>query len=321
MTPRTALVNGVSGHVGRPPRWLGAYVALAAMWGLSFLFIKVADRAFAPLQVALGRVALGCVVVCAVTWLGRRRLPLEPRLWLRLAVAALLMNTVPFTLLAYGEQRITSVSAGLWNAMTPLLALPATAWLIPSERPDRRRIAGLAVGFVGAVVLLGAAPQLSGRTVTGDAMCLGAACSYGLGYPFSRRFISPSGLAPVALAAGQLICATAQLAVISGLVTSAPTRLPWPAALSVLALGAAGTGVAYILNYTIVGDAGAIVASTVTYVIPIFSTVAGVALLGERLTAANIIGAPLIVAGAALAQQRSDARTRRPARATAARSP
>ena len=304
----------------RPRRWLAAYVALAAIWGLSFLFIKVADRAFAPLQVALGRVALGCVVVCAITWIGRHRLPREPRLWLRLAVAALLMNTAPFTLLAYGEQRITSVSAGLWNAMTPLLALPATAWLIPSERPDRRRIAGLAVGFVGAVVLLGAAPRLTGRTVTGDAMCLAAACSYGLGYPFSRRFISPSRLAPVALAAGQLICATAQLAVIGALVTSPPSGLPLSAALSVLALGAGGTGVAYILNYTIVRDAGAIVASTVTYLIPIFSTVAGVALLGERLTAGNIVGAPLIVAGAALAQQRQvDAGQR--VRETAARSP
>jgi len=295
-------------------------VGLAAIWGLSFLFIKVADRALAPLQVAFGRVALGCAVVCAISWLGRHRLPREPRLWVHLAVAALLMNTAPFTLLAYGEQRITSVSAGLWNAMTPLLALPATTWLIPSERPDRRKVAGLAVGFVGAVVLLGAAPGLSGKTLTGDAMCLAAACSYGLGFPFSRRFISPSGRAPVTLAAGQLICATAQLAVISGLVTSPPATLPWSAALSVLALGAAGTGVAYILNYTIVRDAGAIVASTVTYVIPIFSTVAGVALLGERLTVGNVVGAPLIVAGAALTQQRRS-ETRQRADETAARSP
>jgi drug/metabolite transporter (DMT)-like permease len=231
------------------------------------------------------------------------------------------MNTAPFTLLAYGEQRITSVSAGLWNAMTPLLALPATTWLIPSERPDRRKVAGLAVGFVGAVILLGAAPGLSGRTLTGDAMCLAAACSYGLGYPFSRRFISPSGLAPVTLAAGQLICATGQLAVISGLFTSPPAGLPWSAVLSVLALGAAGTGVAYILNYTIVRDAGAIVASTVTYIIPIFSTVAGVALLGERVTVGNVVGAPLIVAGAALAQQRRVDAGERIRETTAARSP
>jgi drug/metabolite transporter (DMT)-like permease len=297
--------------MGSFPRWLAAYVTLAGIWGLSFLFIKVADRAFEPVQIALGRVALGCLVVCVIAAIGRHRLPAEPGLWARLAVAALVMNTAPFTLLAYGEQRITSVTAGLWNAMTPLLALPATIWLIPAERPVRRRIVGLAIGFVGALVLLGAAPQLSLKALTGDAMCLAAACSYGLGFPFSRRYLSQSGHAPVALAAGQLICATIQLGLITALVSSVPRTLPAEAALSFVALGAAGTGLAYILNFTIVRDAGAIVASTVTYVIPVFSTAAGVLLLGERLTAGNVIGAPLIVAGAALAQQRA-ARVRSP---------
>ncbi len=286
------------------PRWLVAYVALAAIWGLSFLFIKVADRAFAPVQIALGRVALGCAVVCAIAVIGRHRLPLDRRLWARLKTAAALMNTVPFTLLAYGEQRITSVTAGLWNAMTPLLVLPATVWLIPSERPDRRRVAGLGVGFVGALVLLGATPALTARTLAGDAMCLVAACSYGLGFPFSRRFLSQSGLSPVALAGGQLICATAQLTVISALFTSVPTALPGRALLSVVVLGMAGTGLAYILNYTIVRDAGAIAAATVTYLIPLFSTAAGVLVLSERLTVGNAIGAPLIVTGAILVQPR-----------------
>jgi len=113
-----------------------------------------------------------------------------------LAVAALLMNAVPFTLLAYGEQRISSVDAGLWNATTPLLTLPATIWLIPSERPGRRKVAGLAVGFAGVLLLLGAVPRLDGRTLAGDAMCFAAACSYGLGFPYSRCFLSSSGLAP-----------------------------------------------------------------------------------------------------------------------------
>jgi drug/metabolite transporter (DMT)-like permease len=286
------------------PRWLAAYVTLAAIWGLSFLFIKVADRAFAPVQIALGRVAFGCLVVCIIAGIGRHRLPREPGSWARLMVAAFLMNTAPFTLVAYGEQRITSVTAGMWNAMTPLLALPATMWLIPAERPDRRRIAGLAVGFVGAIVLLGAAPRLGASEISGDAMCLAAACSYGLGFPFSRRYLSQSGHAPVTLAAGQLICATIQLSLLTALVSSAPATLPARPVLSVVVLGAAGTGLAYILNFTIVRDAGAIVASTVTYVLPIFSTAAGVLLLGERLTAANVIGAPLIVGGAALVQAR-----------------
>lgn len=284
------------------PRWPAAYVSLAAIWGLSFLFIKIAEHGFAPLQVSLGRVALGAIVVSAIVAAMRLRLPLERALWLRLLAAAALMNTVPFTLLAYGEQQVSSVTAGLWNATTPLLALPATIWLIPSERPGRRRIAGLAVGFVGVLVLFGLAPQLTARAAIGDALCLAAACSYGLGFPFSRRFLSATGHPPVALAAGQLICATSQLAVICLLTTSAPDRLSWGAVLSLAALGAAGTGVAYILNFKIVQDAGATVASTVTYLVPVFSTAAGVLLLGERLTAGDLIGAPLILAGAAMSQ-------------------
>jgi drug/metabolite transporter (DMT)-like permease len=283
-------------------RWIAAYVGLAAIWGLSFLFIKIADRGFAPLQVGLGRVALGAVVVSTIAVLMRARLPLDRGLWLRLMVAAALMNTLPFTLLAYGELRVSSVTAGLWNATTPLLALPATIWLIPAERPDRRRIVGLVIGFTGVLALFGIAPQLSLRSAVGDAMCLVAACSYGLGFPFSRRFLASTGHPPVALAAGQLICSTGQLAVISLLTNEAEVRLSWGAVLSLIALGAAGTGLAYILTFTVVRDAGATVASTVTYLIPVFSTAAGVLLLGERLTAGNLIGAPLILAGAATAQ-------------------
>jgi drug/metabolite transporter (DMT)-like permease len=162
------------------PRWLAAYIGLAAIWGLSFLFIKIADRAFSPVQVGLGRVALGAIVVSAIAGGRRLRLPAERGLWLRLMVAAALMNTVPFVLLAFGEQRVNSVTAGLWNATTPLLALPATIWLIPAERPDRRRIAGLVIGFIGVLALFGVAPQFTARTAAGDALCLGAACSYGL---------------------------------------------------------------------------------------------------------------------------------------------
>jgi drug/metabolite transporter (DMT)-like permease len=286
-----------------PARWIPAYAALAAIWGLSFLFIKVADRALAPLQIAFGRVLLGCVVVAALAAVRRQPLPRGLPVWLHLMVAALLMNTLPFTLLAYGEQRITSVSAGLLNATTPLLALPATIWMIPAERPGVRRVAGLAVGFLGVLILLGGAPRVSSLTLAGDAMCLGAACSYGAGFPFSRRFLSATGLPPVVLAAGQLICATIQLAIAATLVTSAPPALPSSAVLSVLALGTAGTGLAYILNFTIIREAGATMASTITYVIPICSTAAGVVILGERLTTAALIGAPLIIGGAAASQR------------------
>jgi drug/metabolite transporter (DMT)-like permease len=277
-----------------------AYIALAMIWGSSFLFIKIADRAFAPLQVAFGRVLLGAIVVGAVMALRRERLPGGWRLWLHLAGAALLMNAIPYTLLAYGEQRISSVGAGLWNAATPLFALPATIWLIPSERPDRRRIAGLIAGFTGVAILLGATPRLDGKTIAGAALCLGAACSYGIGFPYSRRFLSATGLTPVTLSAGQLTCATFELGFVAVPLTSAPSHVPLGSVLSVIALGAAGTGAAYMLNFRVIGTAGATVASTVAYVMPAWSTAAGVLLLGEPLTTGAVVGAIIIVCGAAM---------------------
>jgi drug/metabolite transporter (DMT)-like permease len=287
----------------RVARWLPAYAMLAGIWGFSFLFIKIADRALAPLQVAFGRVLLGAVVVTAITLARRERLPAAGGTWLCLAMAALLMNVAPFTLLAFGEQRISSVDAGLLNATTPLLTVPATIWLIPAERPGRRGIAGLLVGFAGVVILLGATPHLGGRTAAGDAFCLGAACCYGIGFPYSRRYLSDTGLAPVALAAGQLACASAELAVIALPVTPLPTVTSLGPILSLVALGAAGTGLAYILNFTVVAEAGATVAATVTYVVPACSTGAGMLLLGEPLTAGAVIGAAVIVTGAALTRR------------------
>ncbi len=284
----------------RAARWVPAYLALAVIWGFSFLFIRVADRGFQPLQVALGRVVLGAAVVAMITLARHDRLPADRRTWLCLAVAALLMNTVPFALFAYGEQRISSVDAGLWNAATPLLAVPATIWLIPAERPGRRRIVGLVVGFAGVAILLGTAPNLNGSTLAGQALCLGGACSYGLGFPFSRRFLAGTGHTPVALAAGQLACAVVELTVIA--LPTFPLRAdpPLTAVLSLIALGAAGTGLAYVLNFTVVRQVGATIASTVTYLIPVCSTAAGVALLGEPLAAGSVVGACVILTGAAL---------------------
>jgi drug/metabolite transporter (DMT)-like permease len=284
---------------------------LAVIWGFSFLLIKVAVRVFAPPQIAFVRVLLGFAVVGTIMALRGERLPPGRHLWMHLAVAALLMNVIPFTLLGFGEQRISSVDAGLWNAATPLLTLPATFWLIPAERPDRRRIAGVVAGFFGVLLLLGATPQLTGRTLAGQAMCLAAACSYGVGFPYSRRFLASSGLPPVALAGGQLCCATAALAAIVVPTTSMPAALSAQAVLSVGLLGAAGTGLAYILSFTIVQRAGATVGSTVTYVVPVCSTVAGVTLLGERLTAGDVVGAIVILAGAALARGRRGPPARR----------
>lgn len=284
-------------------RWPAAFVALAAIWGTSFLFIKVAVGSMHPLHVALGRCAIGLATLLVLLVLSRERLPRGRALWGHFAVMAVLFNTVPFTLFAFGEERVSSVLAGIWNATTPLLTLPVAVLALPGERATRAKIAGLLIGFAGVVVVLGPWRGAGGGALAGSLACLGAAACYGLGFVYTRRFVSGRPESAVVLSAAQLTMATVQLAL--GSLIFAPTLRETPsprALLSLLALGALGSGVAYVLNFRVLRAAGATTASTVTYLIPLFSTVAGVVVLGEGVTWNEPLGAVVVLTGVAVSQ-------------------
>jgi drug/metabolite transporter (DMT)-like permease len=300
------------------PGWRAQYLALALIWGLSFLFISEGVRAFAPLQITLGRLAIGGVVLMVVLLARREQLPRGGRTWAHLAVAAVLNNVIPFSLFGYAEQRIPSALAGICNASAPLFAAVVAFAMLSDERLSRRRGLGLATGFVGVFVVLGAWTGFSGHDLTGAVMALGGGLCYGIGFPYTRRFLTGSGFSSLSLAAGQMLCGTAILAVLTPALTSAPAHWPMTAVLCVALLGALGTGIAYLLNYGIIAAAGATIATTVGYVMPVVSILAGVIVLGERLTWNEPVGAAIIVAGAALTQTRH-VRVRADARRSAAR--
>lgn len=145
-------------------------------------------------------------------------------------------------------------------------------------------------------------------------MALGGGLCYGIGFPYTRRFLTGTGYSSLSLAAGQLLCSTVILAVLAPVLTTAPTRWPATAVLCIVLLGALGTGIAYLLYYAIIAAAGATIATTVGYVMPLVSILAAIALLGEQLTWNEPAGAAVIVTGAALAQARTRApRTSGPA--------
>jgi drug/metabolite transporter (DMT)-like permease len=285
--------------------WLPAFVLLAMIWGSSFLFIKVGVRELHPTYITLGRVAAGALALLAVLALTRDRLPRDPRLWAHLAVVAAVSSALPFTLFGYGEQRVSSVLAGIWNATTPLIALPLSVLAFRIEKMTARRAAGVALGFLGVLVLLGVWRGLGGSALTGQLMCFGAAACYGVGVPYQRRFVTARPESGVALAATQLLLATAQMAVVAPLVAGAPpapTGLSAKVVGSVLALGALGTGLAYVLMFRVIRGAGATTASTVTYVIPLFATLIGVVVLGEHLSWYEPVGGLVVLAGVAVSQ-------------------
>lgn len=285
--------------------WLPGFFALAAIWGSSFLFIKVGIREMHPVYVTLGRVGAGAITLLVVLALVRERLPRNPKLWLHITVFAAIGVALPFTLFGYGEQRVSSILAGIWNATTPLVVLPVAVLVFRTERMTTRRSVGLGLGFVGVLVVLGVWQGLGGADFTGQLMCLGAATCYGVAIPYQKRFIAGRPESGVALTAGQLLMATAQLAIVAPLVAGAPpvpARLSGEVIASVLVLGALGTGLALVINMRNIRLAGASTASTVTYVIPIFAVLIGVLALGEHLAWYQPVGAAIVLAGVAVSQ-------------------
>jgi drug/metabolite transporter (DMT)-like permease len=223
--------------------------------------------------------------------------------WPHILIAALFLNVIPFTLFAYGERHMSSVVAGLWNASAPLWVL-VFVLLVFHESPTAARAAGLAFGFVGVVLLLGPWRGLGGGEAVGHLACAGAAVCYGVGFPYARRYVATRPESGVVLAAAQLLCATAVLAVFVPF-TAAPTlHIGAGGVAGILVLGVLGTGVAYVLNYAILRAAGATTAATVTYVVPVFSTVLGAVVLGETVHWNQPLGAAVLLTGIAISQGR-----------------
>jgi drug/metabolite transporter (DMT)-like permease len=298
-----------------PRSWLPGFLALGAIWGSSFLFIKVGVAELHPWHLTLYRVATGAVTLLVVLALLRDRLPREPRVWAHLLVVAAFGVTLPFTLFGFGEQRVESMLAGIWNATTPLIVLPLAVLVFRTERLTVRRAVGLGLGFAGVLVVLGVWEGVGGSHFTGQLMCLGAAACYGLAIPYQKKFIAGTAYSGLSLSTAQLLVGAAQLAVIAPLTAGAPpvpTGLSLRVVASVLALGALGTGLAFVINLRNIRLAGASTASTVTYLIPIFAVLVGAVVLGERMNWHQPVGALVVLVGVAVAQGAFGRRRPRP---------
>jgi len=286
-------------------RWLPSYLLLAAIWGTSFLLIKVGVSELHPLWLTFGRVLAGAATLLVVLAVTRDRLPRDPALWGHLTVVATLGVALPFTLFGFGEQRVSSVLAGIWNAATPLVALPLAVLAFRTEKMTVRRAAGIALGFLGVLVVLGVWRGVGGAQLTGQLMCFAAAMCYAVAIPYQKRFIAGRPGSGVSLAATQLLIALAELAIFAPLLAGRPpdpAGLSVPVLLSVLALGALGTGLAFVLNFRVIRVAGASTSASVTYLMPVVATVVGVTFLDEHVLWNQPTGALIVLAGVAVTQ-------------------
>ncbi|MFD3656882.1 DMT family transporter [Streptomyces sp. NPDC058620] len=285
--------------------WRIRFAALALIWGFSFLLIKVGTDGYAPLQVSFGRLFSGAAVLAVAMVVRRERLPRSVKTWGHLFVAALFLNALPFSLFAYAELTIPSTLAGICNATSPLWGMALSLVALSEDRPTRRRVAGLGLGFIGVLTVLGAWQGFSGLDFAGTAMALLAALCYPIGWIYVRRTLTGNDSSALALTGSQLLVATVQLALVTPFFTAAPDGFPLLPTLSVLALGSIGTGFAMLLQYELVQEIGPTTAQMVTYFIPVIATAAGVALLGEQLSWNTPVGALIVLAGAALTQSRA----------------
>lgn len=292
------------------------YAALALTWGASFLFIKIGLRDLSPAEVTAARLLAGAVTLLAVTAVTRQPLPRQPAVWAHLAVVAVLLCVVPFTLFGWAEQHISSGLASVYNATTPLMTAVVALVVLPGERPSRLRAAGLLAGFGGVVVVLGPWRGLGAGSWLGQAACLAAAVCYGIAFSYLRRFVTPYGLPALSVATVQVSLGAAVMLVLSPVYVSGPVRVGPAVIASLAVLGAAGTGLAYRWNAAIVAGWGATSAATVTYFTPLVGVVLGAVLLGEAVSWNEPAGAAVVITGIALSQGRL--RVRRPAAVPAA---
>jgi drug/metabolite transporter (DMT)-like permease len=279
--------------------------ALSLIWGASFMFIRVADRGFDPFALVWLRVLLGCAVLVPVALVTRRGSAIrEARAaWWALIVLGAINTAGPFLLFAWAETRITSSLAAILQAAAPIFTF-LLGIKLGAERVEGPRLAGVLLGLAGVVLLVGS-PGNTGGLTAALAVVL-AAFGYACGATFTSRVLA--GTDPLVIGAGS--CLAAMLMTAPAGIAELPASVPgWKETASLLALGLAGTGVAYIVLFALIRSAGASRAILVTYTIPGVAVLYGVLLLGEPLTAAIVLGLALILAGVFLAGKRSPVAT------------
>lgn len=270
--------------------------ALAAIWGASFLFMRIAAPVFGPVVLAALRVT-GAALLLVPLLAARGQLPALARHWRPIAVVGLVNSAVPFALLSYGSLSISAGLSAIFNSATPLFTA-IIGWLWLADRLTPGRVLGLGIGFAGVVAVAWARSGFEhGGTTLAMLACLTATVCYGVAPNLVKRHLG--GAPPLAVAAGSQLAAAAMLAL--------PAALAWPAAaptpsawLAAGALALLCTGIAFILYFRLIASAGPTNAVAVTFLVPPFALVWGWMFLGETLTWPLALGCAVIFAGTAL---------------------
>ena len=299
-SPGASLPAAAALAAARPLGWIADFVLLAAIWGSSFLFTRMAALEFGALPTAALRVGIAAVFLLPLVWL-RGLLPELRQHWRRIFFIGLLNSGIPFACYAFALLSITTGLSAILNATVPMFgALIAWAWL--KDKPTASRLLGLVIGFAGVALLAwdkaSFKPGASGIAPAWAVLaCLLAVLCYGISASYTKLHLT--GLPPLVMAAGSQIGATLGLALPAWWLW--PARMPGTSAwLALLAVGVVCTGIAYILFFRLIENAGPPRALAVTFLVPVFAVLYGALFLGESVTAWMLGCAAVIVCGTAL---------------------
>jgi drug/metabolite transporter (DMT)-like permease len=288
---------------GFAPADAALLLALSSMWGLSFLFIELALRQLGPLWIVAGRTSFGGLTLVLLLLVRGRQLPRGLRTWGHLLVLGVLNNAIPWAAVAWAQQSLPSGLTALLMALVPSSTLLVSA-MVGLERITGARLVGLSLALTGVVAIVLEDIDQPGR-VLAVLVVASATVLYAVGAVYAKSHVSGT-LPPLSLAAGQVLSAAA-LALPLALVVEGP--LPAPSSLSLTTwaavglLGSLGTGLAFLVFYTLIERVGATNATMTTYLIPLVAILAGALVLDERLGLPALIGGALIVLGIWLAQR------------------
>lgn len=290
-------------------------VTLSIVWGGSFFFAEIALEQLPPFTVVFARVAIGALVLNLLTPIFGYRLPRSLAAWRRFFTMGAINNAIPFSLIVWGQTEIAGGLAAILNATTPLFAVLLAHVLTRDERLTAGRVAGIAIGFIGVVAMIGPdAIAGLGASVLAQSAVLAAAIFYALAGIYGRRF---RGMPPLVTATGQVTASTILMLPLL-LIVDAPWTLAWPGwtvAGALLGLGILCTAAAYLMFFRILAAAGAVNLLLVTFLVPVSALALGIAFLGETIGPAQLIGMALIGAGLAAIDGRMASAIRRRARA------
>ena len=276
----------------------GAFVLLGLIWGSSFLWIKIAVAETGPFMLVTFRLLFGLAGLLVLLALRRQAVPRDRKVLLAFLFMGFFNTALPFTLITWGETLIDSSLASILNATVPLFTILLAHFWLQDEKITAPRLAGLAVGFLGTVVLVSRdlGPDALRGSLWGQLAVIAASVSYALGITFSRKHLRGQ---PPMLQAGMVLLIASGMMAIATPIVERPLNLPdtglgW---FAIAWLGLLGSCAAYMLFFYLINAWGPTRASMVTYVFPVIGLLLGIVFLNEPVDWRLLAGSALIVAG------------------------